>query len=461
MFFLLFPVQRAIIWSVLAGYLLLPVRTEFNLPGIPSMDKTTIPSLCALIFALVMAGRSTWKIPRSTTAMLLIAMYVLVPFLTGWNNQEPLILGDLVIPGMRPYDWFSAAATRFLYILPFVIGIGALADERSQATLIKAFVVAALVYTLPILWELRMSPQLHVKLYGFFPHEFQQMVRDGGYRPVVFLGHGLLVSTFIMMACLAAISMWRQKLRLEFLPASLAVLYLAVILVLCKSFGAILICIAMAGIFITFSQRSAVRLLVVIALLIVAYPSLRGANLFPTSGISTLAHNVSPARASSLDFRFKNEDMLLNKARQKPFFGWGTWGRNSMMMSEDGQHVRRGVTDGQWIIEFGSFGWIGYISSFGLLCLPFVLAFRKRRTAEWTPSSVTLLFMLLANLIDLIPNSSLTPLTWLIAGSLCGSLLRKPEYPRSLQTAPIARSSAGPAETSAVGLLEPRQSILK
>ena len=34
-------VQRALIWSLLGGYLLLPPIAEFNLPLVPSMDKTS------------------------------------------------------------------------------------------------------------------------------------------------------------------------------------------------------------------------------------------------------------------------------------------------------------------------------------------------------------------------------------------------------------------------------------
>ncbi|HAR51803.1 MAG TPA: hypothetical protein DCS45_07990, partial [Roseovarius nubinhibens] len=45
------PKERAIIWTVLAGYLLLPQGTEFDLPLVPDMDKVSIPNICA--FAMV------------------------------------------------------------------------------------------------------------------------------------------------------------------------------------------------------------------------------------------------------------------------------------------------------------------------------------------------------------------------------------------------------------------------
>jgi hypothetical protein len=257
-----------------------------------------------------------------------------------------------------------------------------------------------------------------------------------------------------MMASLAAIGMWRHKMPMKYVPVSLAAGYLVVILILCKSFGAILICAFLGLVAIAMNKRAIVRLLSIIALMIVSYPALRGVDLFPTNGILSLASAASKDRSSSLEFRFINEDALLKKARQKPMFGWGTWGRNSIMMSDDNEHVQQRVVDGVWIIEFGSFGWAGYVSTFGLLCLPFILAVRKGRSATWTNASITLLIMLLANLIDLIPNSSLTPLTWLIAGSLCGSLLRRqPPKPANVPgLTPIRRFPTvqnQPAEASA------------
>src|SRR5690606_33843621 len=76
-----------------------------------------------------------------------------------------------------------------------------------------AFALAGLVYTLPVLFEVRMSPQLHAIFYGFFPHSFGQHIREGGFRPAVFLGHGLLIGMLFSIAILAALSLWREALR--------------------------------------------------------------------------------------------------------------------------------------------------------------------------------------------------------------------------------------------------------
>jgi hypothetical protein len=77
------------------------------------------------------------------------------------------------------------------------------------------------------------------------------------------------------------------------------------------------------------------------------------------------------------------------------------------------------LTDGTWIITLGTSGWLGYGSLFGLLCYPFWHIYRRRK-ADISPATLALVAMLLFNVLDLIPNSSLRPITWLIAGALAG-----------------------------------------
>ena len=74
-------------------------------------------------------------------------------------------------------------------------------------------IVAGLCYSVPMLFEVRMSPQLHTWIYGYFPHSFVQQMREGGFRPVVFLGHGLLTAFFIMSAAVAAAAFWQTRTR--------------------------------------------------------------------------------------------------------------------------------------------------------------------------------------------------------------------------------------------------------
>ena len=79
-----------------------------------------------------------------------------------------------------------------------------MAEEGSERLMLRALLTGGLIYSLPMLVEVRLSPQINVWIYGYFAHDFGQMMRYGGYRPMVFMTHGLWVALFACMAVLAA-----------------------------------------------------------------------------------------------------------------------------------------------------------------------------------------------------------------------------------------------------------------
>ena len=415
-------VKKAIIWSILAGFLLLPVGTGFDAPGIPNMDKTLIPNLSILVWSVIFARHKIIVIPRNMILVGLMLLYVSSPFFTMLNNQEPLRLSMSSLQGMTIYDGISILVEQLIELLPFLIGYSAFKTESDLRDILKALVMAALAYSVLILWEVRMSPQLHTQLYGFFPHDFVQQVRAGGYRATVFLGHGLAVAIFVAMATVAAVGMWRDKMRIFGFPGAAYTMFLLLILLMCKSVGALVLAIIFGIASYLLRYRNMISILAISGLIIVAYPILRGAGLIPINAIVELSAEYSSDRAASLLTRIDNEDMLLEKVAEKPIFGWGTWGRGRIYKTHwTGKFdYDATVTDGTWIIIISSFGWAGYIASFGLLAYPTARAFRHRNRFAKFPSYVILLTVLVVNLLDLLPNSSLTPMTWLIAGALAG-----------------------------------------
>ena len=82
------------------------------------------------------------------------------------------------------------------------------------------------------------------------------------------------------------------------------------------------------------------------------------------------------------------------------------------------------ITDGRWIIVMGKYGWLGFLAEFGLLLLPLIfLLWREmlaRKPDEISPFVGPLTLMLAANAAELVPNATLTPLTWLLSGALMG-----------------------------------------
>ena len=414
--------RKAIIWTILAGFLLLPVKTGFDAPGIPNLDKTLIPNLAVLLWALVFARFKVVALPRNKVLVGLMILYVTSPFFTTLNNQAPLQLSVSTLPGMTFYDGLSIVTKQIIELLPFLIAHNAFKTESDLREVLKALVMAALAYSILILWEVRMSPQLNWQLYGFVPSDFSQNLRGGGFRATVFLGHGLAVGIFAGMAMVAAVGMWRDRTRVFGIPGSAYSMFLLLVLLSCKSIGALVLAITFGVTSYLLRYRHMITLLAISGLIIIAYPALRGAGLLPTNAITELAANFSSDRAASLQTRTDNEEKLLAKTAERPVFGWGSWGRGRIYKTHwTGKFdYDLTVTDGTWIIIISTFGWVGYIASFGILAYPTARAFRYRRQFAKFPSFVILLAVLVTNLFDLLPNSSLTPITWMIAGALAG-----------------------------------------
>ena len=47
--FRLLPLQKALIWTLIGGFLILPSATHIKLPMIPALDKSLIPAVSALV----------------------------------------------------------------------------------------------------------------------------------------------------------------------------------------------------------------------------------------------------------------------------------------------------------------------------------------------------------------------------------------------------------------------------
>ena len=71
----------------------------------------------------------------------------------------------------------------------------------------------------------------------------------------------------------------------------------------------------------------------------------------------------------------------------------------------------------------GQFGLFGFMAEFGLLVLPIFRIASAVRFAESPRDEIFLgaiALIVAVNIVDLLPNSGLTPWTWLLAGALLG-----------------------------------------
>lgn len=408
---------QAVIWTILGGYLLLPPTTSIALPLLPDLDKVTIPNLCAFV-GFVRARPNDPGLPKSIFIRTAFALFILTPIGTVLTNADFIRFGAGGLPPMTLTELPSTILTHMIIALPAILGYKLLRDEQTIRDFLVALVVAGMVYSVPMLVEVRLSPQINVWVYGFFQHAFDQTMRYGGFRPVVFLPHGLWVAFFAFMTAIAAVTLLRndvQGKRKNFF----IVLYLIVVLFLCKSANAITYIVLFVPLVLFTTSKMQIRLAAVVAPVVLLYPVLRGADLIPTDAIADLAAAFDTDRAGSLIFRLVNEDVLLKHAAERPWFGWGGWGRNWVHDTATGHPIT--IIDGQWIITIGTFGWFGYLGEFGLLTLPLlILAIRTTNVTQVSRYGAALALIQTANLIDLIPNATLVPLTWLMAGALLG-----------------------------------------
>lgn len=413
--------EKAVVWSLLGGFMLLPSSFEVDPHFLPPLDKMGVTSLATLLLCWVF-GENAPHPRRSIGLYMLGALLVLSPLLSSLNNSEELRALKASIPGFYPLTALKFCGRNLLMIVPMYIGSRFLASDYGRSVLLKALPTAMVFYSLPMLFEIRMSPQLHRWVYGYFPHEsFAQQMRGGGFRPVVFFSHGLALALFTTLAVLAAFVLVRKREKIVGQHAGLIAAYLGGLLVLCKTLGATIYAAILAPVILFTRPRTWIKLACAISLVACAYPLLRNNDLAPTQLISQAASAVSVDRMKSFQVRVENEDALLAKANQKPWFGWGGWGRNRIYDKWTGQDIS--VTDGGWIIEYGCWGWVGYLALYGLLAFALFRAHRATGR-EITPENLTrggLALLLAVCIVDSIPNSASLSWVFVLAGSIAST----------------------------------------
>jgi cell division protein FtsW (lipid II flippase) len=235
-----------------------------------------------------------------------------------------------------------------------------------------------------------------------------------------------------------------------------------ILLLLGKSLGPILYGVAGTLLVLFATPKRQMLFAVVVAGLVLAYPILRAESLVPTETLLNMANVVSSDREGSLRYRLETEELLLERARQRIWFGWGSWGRNRVY---DEATDYSPATDGLWAIVLGMYGVVGFVGHFGLLTVPVLLAAsRLRRLPDpkdrILTAGVTLLVAVTA--LDSIPNvGGGGPPSLFLAGALSGvaegaKLRRRSENRVSVPAGALAAGSgAGAPRTARIPLSPP------
>ena len=450
-FFVMRPVPAALVVA-LGAEMFLPEGPSFKLPFTPAFGKHTLPYMCILIACLLRYPGRVTKLPKEKWILLLVLLLVAGGVLTGLTNGESLVFGNegqVFIPGLNIKDGFYMGISHFVAdFLPFYLGYALFRKREDFDELVTGLAIAGLVYIPFALVELRLSPQWHRWVYGYAQHDFVQTLRWGGYRPMVFMSHGLAVGQFFVAATFSLIILAKYRRSLVGLPLRFLIWAQFLVLVACKSTGSIVY--ALVGIPLLAWAKPKRQLLVaaVIAGITLFYPLLRLSDVFPVTSILDAAQSVQSDRADSLAFRFRNEDALLARTRERLFFGWGEYGRN-MVRDERGGSIS--TFDGHWIIRLSVNGLVGFIASFGPLLIPVFLVRRRLAALDDAKTRLSLAgiaFTLTILTVDLLPNGLWACYPYLIAGALTRRLREAVAEQRAHEEAQFLADSSLDARAS-------------
>lgn len=420
-----YPTQRAVVVSFVAGYLFLPqVGLAAKYPivsGIPPYEK-----MSAICYAVLLAT-------------FLFDSKRLSSFQPGWIDLPMLVWCLCPIAAQVSNDLSPISPTTGQIItwgVPYFLGriyFNELAGLRQLAIGIFA---GGMVYIPLCLLEMRIAPTLHLRVYGYHARlDFSQTMRYGGYRPTVFLEHGLWVGMWMMAATLLGIVLWRAGVikKLWNYPMNWLVPVLFVTMILVKSTGAYLYLVIALGIWFTsrWLRTPLPMLLLCVGISIFLYLGATG-ELYKIPQVNAFlvaSEKSNNDRSQSVAFRIGNEKILSAKARLRMTFGWGDSGGNRIY-DEFGHDIS--VTDSLWIIAFGQQGVVGLTSFTVAMILPSLgFVFLRYPPSTWSNRKVApavgLALVLVLYMLDSVLNAMYCPVFMLANGGLAGLVLKEPE----------------------------------
>jgi hypothetical protein len=401
--------RKAAAAAFILGWLFLPVA-NIPVPAISTFGKIHTICFSILLGAMVFDSDRLSNFTLSSIDLPIIA-FCFAPVFASLSN------------GLGLYDGVAAMRDQTIsWGLPYFVGRIYLTNLEEVKDLALLIFIGGLIYIPFCLFEIRMSPQLHMRVYGFYQFDdFSQSLRAGGYRPLVFMNHGIMVGMWMAMASLIGVWLYYTGVLQETFGSKSRNLLIGLLLVTVavKSFGAlVLLIIGVAVLFLTKLIRKPI-LVLLICLIPVLYLTARISGMWNGESLVEQIAKMNEERAESLRFRLENENILLDKARQAPVFGWGGWGR-ARVYNEEGEDIS--VTDGQWIIVLGNLGIYGLATMTASILLPVFLLVIKIPASRWADAEVApaavLAIALAMYMIDSLPNAMPNPTFMFIAGGL-------------------------------------------
>ncbi len=392
--------RRAVIIAFLAAWLFLPIAS-YSIAGFPDYTKMT-----ATCFGVVMAT-------------LLFDPSVVFRFRPSWIDIPMCIwccvpLATSTTVGLGLYDGLSISFHHLVaWGLPYLIGRLYFGSQFGLEDLVKAFFIGGLVYVPLCLFESRMSPQLHQMVYGYHQHVFSQTIRYGGFRPTVFMEHGLMVAVWMCSSFLCGIWLWRSGClkKLGGIPVWIWLIPLGITVILTRSTGALSLLLISTCLLFLCSELNLRWPAALLFAAPVAWMVARSLGWTPQP-LLYVAALLGEDRLGSLTTRLGQEDEVIGSALETWLFGSGTWHPSGL--------------DQLWLLTLRYHGCVGVIGMFGALLLPFALLLLRTIPSQWKYPSVApaavLAFCVMIYVLDGLFNGMVNPIFTMATGGLCGAL---------------------------------------
>jgi hypothetical protein len=430
------PPRRAVIAAFIGGWLFLPVF-GIDIVGLPPFSKVSASAYSVLLGAILFDGERLLTI-RPKWFDLPIVVWCFTPLASSLSN------------GLGWYDGLSACLSEIvLWGIPYFLGRVYFSDWDGIHELAIGVFVGGLIY-MPFTWlEMRFSPQFHKWVYGYHQHNFAMTVRSGGWRPMVFMQHGIACAMWMTASAIVGVWLWTTGALKKLLGVPLSILapLLALTAAFCHSAGALVLLIAGLGTYVwvrTF--RNALPLLALI-LFIPAYITLRASTAWSGQNLVEFAQSVfGEQRAQSLQYRLDAENLLTDKALQQPTFGWGRWNRNRVYDPDTNKDLA--TTDGLWVIVLGTTGAVG-LTAITLVILMPALLYWKRVPPRWwmhplAAPGAAFAVLLPLHMIDNLWNAMLNPIYVLLIGAMMGLGTKSRQAQSQPQGFPVIPRPVGP-----------------
>lgn len=406
--FSIYPPRRVALVALIGGWMFLP-HFDWRYRLLMMFTKEMFVPAAILLGSAIFDG-ARWRQLRVRAFDGVVLLIVVVPFLTSMSNDLGANEGAAV-------TWEGL----FMWGGPYLIARLYLGDRRGIEALAKGLALGALVYVPFCLWESRMSPQLHIAVYGFRAWTFEQSYRMGGYRPSVFMQHGLALGMFMTAGTLCAYWLWRTRAwtSIRSLRFHWVVALLLVTTVLTRSTGAIMLLVTGIGVLEATRLSRAGWLIVALAIIPPLYCTSRILGWNAEAIAQLTREHLGEERAGSLQFRIHSEQRLVARAEERFLLGWGRFGR-SLGYDEEG-HLAE-IPDSMWIIVLGINGVVFLILLGVFLLVPPMLLLRAAPPRAWADPrlapAAALAVAILLWAIDDLANDMRSPLFLVIPGAI-------------------------------------------